>query len=193
MTESMEDMIVRILGRDATREDAARIKEITRNLPSSYVQSPAAMAGVVLMAGFLQQMHEEFTELLHKGSERFSKELPQRVDQAAIGALNMMRDKLPMNAHDTVTRMMKWLAFSTLVVFVIAAIAGWVAHGTITHRDNIQHQAASEQIFTGCMDAAAGGALTRTSTRAAPSIAPEVYQEKARICAAQYADRRASS
>ena len=201
MSDVVGKMIREVLGRKPDAEDYATANEFFAQLPDEILASPAAVADIVIRIELIRQFKVEVAkgaDLVKQASwdaqQRIHNDLPKRIDKAADAALNRMRDKLPIDAADRVSRLLKWGAAWTLWASIIAASGGWILAQRVAKRDAMTQQAAVERDFNACIDAAEGAAVSTVGRGGNPvRYDGEVYRTHARSCAAEYADRRAQA
>lgn len=199
MRDVVGRMIRQLLDRTPQPEDYRRASEFFAQLPDEILASPAAVADIVGRIEHIRQMEEvvaKAADLVRQAGwetqQRIHSDLPHRIDRAAEAALSRIRDKLPIDAADRVSRLLKWGASWTVVVFVVAAVAGWLLADYVNRNEAMTQQAYAERAFNTCIDAAEGAAVSTVGRGGNPvRYDGALYRTRARSCAAEYADRRA--
>lgn len=139
----------------------------------------------------LTMMKEQVDRLSFDGQQKIHRDLPLRIEQAAMSALVKMRDLLPVDYSDRFRRLIIAVTGWTAIVLFVAASAGWMLRGYVSNRTHAQHQATMERAFDDCITAAEGVAMTSRAGLAGLRYDSAIYRTQARTCAAEYADRRA--
>ena len=185
-------MFERLLKRQATDEEYRRMSEFLRALPEEFSNSPAQVASIVIMTENLSQFEAIVKRASWDAQQKIHADLPKRVDAAALHALHHIRDQMPIDASDSMSRMLKWGSiFFATIAFGFFAL-GFRAADALQDRANATQNVMAEQGFVTCMNAAAGAAAIvnkKSATTAGYDAA--IHQARARLCAAEYAYRRA--
>ena len=187
------NMMHQLLGPNPSPEVRALVLRLVLNLPPEILGSPAAVADIVLRADMLCELKSEITRFSWQEQQRIHKGLPDRIDAAALGAINKMRDYLPIDTKDSLNRLLKTAFVWTAFVLFIGASAGWMLNSYSSKRAATSNQAGAEREFNVCIYAAEGHAMSVGSSVNALRYDSAVYRTQARACAAEFADRRASS
>jgi hypothetical protein len=189
MDDRINAMMKRLLGRQATSEDGLRIAKLISELPPELLASPAAVADIVLRAEHLRQVEEAINKASWNAQQRIHHDLPHRINEAALKALSTMRNQLPIDSADRVSRLFKWGTAWTITVLLVASLGGWMLRSRVADRQQIQMRAATDQTFNQCIDAAEGLAMTARPGIAGLRYDSAVYRAHARACALDYASR----
>jgi hypothetical protein len=189
----LADKIIRdMLRRSPTAEDYRRINDILNVLPDSIRSSPAAMFDIVMRTEFQRQLEETLKQASWAAQQRIHEDLPKRVDEAAIRALNKIRDLLPFDAADSARRMYKWAAIAMAITFVITWIPAYMLGQEKVHDDHAAAQAIVEGRRNRCIDAAVGRIAVADRSRSNPgSTALQVVRHNLLDCIAEGEGRHA--
>ncbi|WP_022682556.1 hypothetical protein [Sphingobium bisphenolivorans] len=191
MATLAEKMCIDLLGRQLTGEDYIRMDKILRHLPSEVRDSPGAIAEIILRMENLKQFDAIVQRASFEAQQKIHKDLPRRVEIAAQAALCALRDQLPIDSSDSMRRLYKWGALWMLSVSVIGFTIGVVFTKWWVSKPEEHHYAIAETAFNRCIDASFGAASTDQRNRRDRSVYDSAeFRNNARICAAEYADRR---
>lgn len=194
MSSLAEQIMRNVLGRATTAEDYRQLNEMMSALPAEIATSPGAMYELVSRMNFLQQLDATIAQAGREAQQKIHRDLPARIDDAALKAMLKVRDTLPVDAAHTAKQLYFTTAVGTLVVSIVACCAGWVLGGNHVKAERAATHAASDRELGRCVDAATGGFVTsaRNGTRPVP-IRNETIRNELMICGAEYADRRADN
>lgn len=192
MSSTAEQIIRQVLSRQPTAEDYRRVEQIISLYPPEARSSPGAMVDVAVRVEFQHQLEETIKQASWAAQQRIHEDLPQRVDAAAIRALNKMRDLLPFDAADSARSMYKWAAIAMAITFVITWIPAYMLGQQAVRRDQANVQAIVETERDRCIDAAIGRIAVADRSRANPgSTALQVVHHDLLACIAKAEERRA--
>lgn len=192
MKDMVTEMAGRLLRRQPTADEYRTMNELLRELPPEFSSSPAQIAFIVLMTDMLSRFEEIVKKASWDAQQRIHKDLPARVETAALHALNRLRDTLPIDRSDRLSRVFMWTSILVATVGLSAGTLGFAFARSLDVRANATQNVMAERGFSTCMYAAAGAAAIATGKSAnAVAYNATIYQARARICAAEYADRRA--
>jgi len=191
MDERLLAMWRRIVGREPTEKDRVMMAKLRTELPHELLGSPAAVADIILRANMLSLLQEKIDGITFSAQQVIHRDLPDRIDKAALAALNKMRDHLPIDTKDSLRRLIQTATVWTVLVCIVAGAGGWMLHGYATAHQQAGQQASMDQAFERCVTAAEGFAMTSKPGVDALRYDSAVYRTQARACAAEYADRRA--
>jgi hypothetical protein len=181
------------LRRSPTAEDYRRINDMLNVLPDSIRSSPAAIFDIVMRTEFQRQLEETIKQAGWAAQQRIHEDLPKRVDEAALRALNKIRDLLPLDAADSARRMYKWAAIAMAITFVITWIPAYYLGQDKVHNDHAAAQAVVEVERNRCIDAAIGRIAVADRSRVNHgSGSLQVVSHDLRECIAKGEKRRAS-
>lgn len=191
MSDLVDTMFRELLGRAPSNEDRAAVSRLMIGLPDAIRASPAAVADIILRAEHIRALDDIMQKASWEAQQTIHRDLPQRIDQAAMAALIKLRDQLPVDGSDRIRRLIIAVAGWTAIAVIIAASAGWMTRDYVSDRRQAQHQAAMERAFNNCITAAEGIAMTSRTGVEGMRYDSATYRTQARTCAAEYADRRA--
>lgn len=191
MSSNLLDIFQRVTGRRADRRDTELIDNLSANLPSSVLSDVGMMTEIAIRANHVRQLES----VLDRAGDIARRKAEIDGEKYAIDAANKVwrrvLDQLPV---DTITTLRRWcmaVAIYAVVALIVGAALGWNLREYRYRAVRQSQQAATEQEFSRCIDAAEGRAQL-SGPRGARS-SPEKFREEARICAAEYADRRATA
>ncbi|KXU30114.1 hypothetical protein A0J57_10605 [Sphingobium sp. 22B] len=191
MNTLAEKMCIDLLGRQLTGEDYIRMDKMLRHLPSEVRDSPGSIAEIIMRMENLKQFDAIVQRASFEAQQKIHKDLPRRVEIAAQAALCALRDQLPIDSSDAMRRLYKWGAMWMLSVSVIGFTVGVTFTKWWVSRPEMHHYAATETAFNRCIDASFGAASNgQRNGRNASAYDSTEFRNSARICAAEYADRR---
>lgn len=194
MNDRLQELYKSLFARSMMPDEELRLRRMVQALPREMRDSPAVLCDIILRADHIGQMQRIVQTASFEAQQRIYRDLPLRIDEAALKALNAIRDKIPINSADREIRAMRlliaWSVFLIAIIafFTVASTRWWLLH------DGYTHQAATDQAFDRCVVATTAsltdiGALP-TKRREAAVIA---LRNGLGQCAAEYADRRAGN
>jgi hypothetical protein len=188
---SIADQIIRqVLQRQPTAEDYRRMDAILSLYPPEVRSSPGAMVDVAVRIEFHRQLEETIKQAGWSAQQRIHEDLPKRVEQAAIQALNKMRDLMPFDAADSARRMYKCAAIAMAITFMITFIPAYVLGQQAAQRGFEANEAAAHSERNRCVDAAIGGMAVAELSRAnSGSAALQVIRNELLACIAKTVER----
>jgi hypothetical protein len=194
MSDLARQIMQKILRRAPTAEDYRQLNEFLDDLPVEMASSPAVLYEIVCRMHFLQQLEAAIEMAGLHAQQRIHHDLPIRVEQAALIAINKIRDTLPRDAAASARRLYKFATMCTLGIAIVTGCAGWVLGANHVEAIQASTHAATDREFARCIDASTAAYATsaRRGVRPAP-ITSDTVRNDLMICAAEYADRRAGN
>ncbi|MFC3786161.1 hypothetical protein GGR90_001671 [Sphingopyxis italica] len=194
MSDLAKQIMRDVLNRAPTAEDYRQLNQLLDALPAEILKSPAAMYEIVGRMNFLQQLEATIQKAGRHAQQQIHHDLPIRVDQAALIAVNKIRDTLPRDAAASARRLYKFATMGTLAIAIVTCSAGWVLGANHVKAKQAATHAASDREFGRCIDASTAAYATsaRRGVRPAP-VTSDTVRNDLMICAAEYADRRAGN
>lgn len=192
MKEMISDMFTRLLQRQPNDDEYRKMNELLRELPEEFSTSPGQIAFIVVMTDVLSRFETTVKKASWDAQQRIHADLPQRVEAAAVRALNHLRDVLPIDRSDRFARVFMWTSVLVATVGLFAGGLGFALAQTLDTQALSAQKVFAEQAFVVCLEAADGAAMSGgKSSGKTLHYNPQIYQARARLCAAGYADRRA--
>lgn len=194
MSDLAKQIMRDVLNRAPTAEDYRQLNQLLDALPVELASSPAAMYEIVGRMNFLQQLEATIETAGRQAQQQIHYDLPIRVEQAALIAVNKIRDTLPRDAAASARRLYKFATMCTLGIAIVTGCAGWVLGANHVEAIQASTHAATDREFARCIDASTAAYATsaRRGARSAP-VTSDTVRNDLMICAAEYADRRAGN
>ena len=186
------EIFQQVIGRRPDRRDKELIHDLSARLPGDVLDDVGMMTEVVIRADHIRQLET----VLDRAGDIARRKAEIDGEKYAIDAANKVwrrvLDHLPVDSATIVRRFCYAIAAYAVVALIVGAVLGWALRERRYEAARTSHQAAMEQEFTRCIDAAEGRAHSARSSRSRePHYSSEVFRSQARTCAAEYADRRA--
>jgi hypothetical protein len=156
MTELANQIISKMLDREPTAEEYRRLNKLLKLLPDAMRSSPGAMADVAMRIAFQSQVEETLRSASWSAQQEIHRNLPARVDAAAVDALNRIRDTIPANAADASSRLLKLTTIWMIAIFLTVGPAGFIVGQAFNQSRQESQRAALMVDRSRCVDAAIG-------------------------------------
>lgn len=155
------DRTIRLaLRREPTAEDYREVHEMLSALPDEMHSSPGIISEIVLRMDYLRKLKAAIEEASRSAQQQIHADLPHRMEEAALKALNKMRTLMPTSAADATRGMLKTAAVLLTTMSFVSSMSGWILGQHFLRKQLIEGHQIAQSDRARCVDASIGQIAT---------------------------------
>ncbi|QHL91635.1 hypothetical protein GVO57_13545 [Sphingomonas changnyeongensis] len=191
--KSIKATFVDVVGREPEQFEIESIEAMLARAPDALKEDPAFLVEQVLRGHHLGEINRSIDKLMITSREYATSQGETYAMAVADKVWRRVMDNLPWHAQTDAASRFQRYSVILAILFLLGFISGWSCLRFAYAYDRQSNQVLSETAFAACIDGAVGASVTASGKAARTgAIRSDVFVNRARLCAADYADRRAT-
>lgn len=182
-----------IVGRQPEAAELDTVSNLLARTPEALRDDPGLVADVIIRSAHLSEMNRCVDKLMIGMRDYAQSQSESYAMAVADKVWRRIMDNLPWNVQTEATGRIRRYAVILGILFLLGFISGWSCLYFAYQFNRQSHQAAQETTFLWCVEGAVGASVTAAGKAAKAGVMRvDVFANRARQCAAEYADWRAT-